>query len=119
MDGTFDMRIATPLLFGPLDDPETARLPLEMVKARYDDLLTRLPSAAGFDYAAFLPETAGTGCSPGDATEAQEFFGPRLAKVNGGPRSVDQVVERIRLCAARRDAQQADLVRFFEAPAGP
>ena len=119
LDGTFDMRIATPLLFGPLDDPETARLPLETVKAHYDALLARLPSAAGIEYAAFLPETAGTGCSAGEATEAQEFFGPRLAQVNGGPRSLDQVVERIRLCAARKDAQQADLVRFFEAVVTP
>jgi len=118
MDGAFDMRIATPLLFGPLDDPDTARLPLETVKARYDALVARLPSAAGIDYAAFLPETAGTGCSSADATEAQEFFGPRLANVNGGPRSLDQVVERIKLCAARKDAQQNDLVRFFEASPG-
>jgi alanyl aminopeptidase len=116
MDGTFDMRIATPLLFGPLDDPETARLPLETVMAHYDAIVARLPSAAGMDYAAFLPETAGSGCSTGEATEAQEFFGPRLAKVNGGPRSLAQVVERIQLCAARKDAQQADLIRFFEAP---
>jgi len=116
MDGTFDMRLAMPLLFGPLDDPDTARLPLETVKAHYDALVARLPSAAGFEYAASLPETAGSGCSAGEATEAQEFFGPRLARVNGGPRSLAQVVERIRLCAARKDAQQADLVRFFEAP---
>jgi alanyl aminopeptidase len=118
MDGTFDMRIAAPLLFGPLDDPETARLPLEAVKAHYDALVARLPSAAGMEYAAFLPETAGSGCSAAEATEAQEFFGPRLARVNGGPRSLAQVVERIRLCAARKDAQQADLARFFEAPRG-
>jgi len=88
------------------------------VQSHYDTLVVRLPSTAGTDYAAFLPETASSGCSSADATEAQEFFGPRLANVNGGPRSLDQVVERIKLCAARKDAQQSDLVRFFEASSG-
>ncbi len=114
MDGTFDMRIAASLLFGPLATPELAGIPLEFVKSNYDAIVAKLPSAAGSDYAAFLPQTAGRGCSAEDARALQDFFGPRMAKVNGGPRNLAQLLESIRLCEARKKVQQPDLVQFFQ-----
>jgi alanyl aminopeptidase len=114
MDGTFDLRISYGLLFGPTSSPELARLPLDFVKANYDAIVALLPSAAGSDYAAYLPETANFACSTEEANEVQEFFGPRMAKVNGGPRNLAQVLESIRLCEARKKIQQPDLIQYFE-----
>jgi alanyl aminopeptidase len=114
LDGTFDMRLSSSLLFGPLSAPELAGIPLDFVKSHYDAIVAKLPSAAGFDYAAFLPETASHGCSAEAARDAQDFFGPRMAKLNGGPRTLAQSLESIRLCAARKKVQQPDLVQFFQ-----
>ena len=114
LQGAFDMRLAYGLVFGPLNAPELARLPLEFVKSHYDALAAKLPSAAGSDYAAYLPQTAGRGCSAAEAREAEEFFTPRVAKLNGGPRVLAQVLESIHLCEARKTVQQADLVNFLE-----
>jgi hypothetical protein len=114
MDGTFDLRMSYSLLFGPTSSPELARLPLDFVKANYDAIVAKLPSAAGSDYAASLPETAGFACSAEEAKEVEEFFGPRMAKVNVGPRNLAQVLESIRLCEARKKIQQPDLIQYFE-----
>ncbi|MGD0578713.1 MAG: M1 family metallopeptidase [Bryobacteraceae bacterium] len=114
LDGAFDMRLAASLLFGPLSTPELAGIPLDLVKSNYDAIVAKLPSAAGSDYAAYLPQTAGRGCSAEEAREAQDFFGPRMAKVNGGPRNLAQLLESIRLCEARKKVQQPDLVQFFQ-----
>ena len=56
----------------------------------------------------------GRGCSAEEARAAQDFFGPRMAKVNGGPRNLAQLLETIRLCEARKKIQQPDLVQFFQ-----
>ena len=114
LQGTFDMRHAYGLVFGPLNDPDLARLPLEFVMARYDALVARLPSGVGSDYAAYLPQTAGRGCSAEAAREAEAFFKPRMANVSGGPRNLAQTLEAIRLCEARKATQQADLTQFFQ-----
>jgi len=113
LDGTFDVRLSTNLIFGAQSTPELARLPLEFVKANYDAVVAALPTAAGSDYAAYLPQTAGFACSAGEAQEVQEFFGPRMAKVNGGPRNLAQLLESIKLCEARKKTQQPDLIQYF------
>lgn len=112
--GKFAMRLAAyPLLFRELDIPGLERIRLEFVKANYDALASSLPTGGGFYYAAFLPFVAGETCSAGEAAEVQEFFGPRVIKVNGGVRNLAEAVETIQLCDARKRIQQPDLVRFF------
>ena len=112
--GEFDIRLAFSLLFAPQSSPELASLPLEFVKANYDTVVAKLPSSAGSDYAAFLPQVASFSCSASEARELQDFFGPKLAKVNGGPRNLAQLLESIRLCEARKKTQQPDLIQYFE-----
>lgn len=114
LDGTFDVRLSTNLIFGAQGSPEVARLPLEFVKANYDAVVAALPSAAGSDYAAYLPQTAGFACSSEEAHEVQEFFGPKVAKLNGGPRNLAQLLESIKLCEVRKKVQQPDLIQYFE-----
>ena len=110
--GEFDWRFAFRLILVPQQTPDLERLPLEVVKSDYDSIVAKLPHAVDTDYAGFLPYTAG-GCSAQDAEEAQSFFGPRMVHVNGGPRNLAQVVESIKLCAARKKVQQPDLIQFF------
>jgi len=114
LQGTFDMRIAASLLFRPLETPELASIPADWVKSNYDAIVTKLPSSAGFDFAAFLPQTAARACSAGEARQVQDFYGPRMAKVNGGPRNLAQLLESIKLCEARKRVQQPDLVQYFQ-----
>ncbi len=114
LEGTFDVRLATNLMFGAQSSPELARLPLDFVKANYDAVVAALPTTPGGDYAAYLPQTASFACSAEEAREVQDFFGPRMAKVNGGPRNLAQLLENIKLCEARKKIQQPDLIQFFE-----
>ena len=114
LDGSFDVRLSTSLIFGAQGSPEIARLPLEFVKANYDAVVAALPTAAGSDYAAYLPQTAGFACSSGEAQEVQEFFGPKVVKLNGGPRNLSQLLESIKLCEVRKKVQQPDLIQYFE-----
>ena len=111
--GEFDWRVAFGLLTGPQRNPDVAQLPLRFVKANYDKVITNLPSGGGTDYGSLLPGTAGAGCSSEAADDAQAFFGGRMEKVNGGPRALAHAVESIKLCEARKNAQEPDLVYFF------
>jgi len=45
-------------------------------------------------------------CSDADAAALQERFGARMAGVDGGPRALEQAVERIRMCAAQVEARR-------------
>jgi len=114
LSGAFDLRVSFGLLFGPVSAPETERLALEFTKANYDTIVAKLPKAAGSDYAGYLPQTASFACSADEAAQVQEFFGPRMAKVNGGPRNLAQTIENIKLCEQRKKVQQPDLIQFFE-----
>jgi alanyl aminopeptidase len=111
--GEFDWRLAFPIIFVPQDTPALERLPLEIVKSNYDSMVAKMPRGVGSDYAAFLPYAGRAGCSTQDAEEAQTFFGPRMAKVDGGVRKLAQAVEDIKLCEARKKVQEPDLIHFF------
>jgi hypothetical protein len=111
--GEFDWRLAYPILLAPQDTPGIERLPLDVVKSNYDSMVAKMPRGVGSDYAAFLPYAANAGCSSQEAEEVQTFFGPRMAKVDGGVRNLAHAVEQIKLCEARKKVQQPDLVHFF------
>lgn len=114
MDGTFDWRESGfVLVIAPTNEPETAALPYAFVKANYDTIQKSLPAVGAFDFASYLPETAAMGCSEEEARDVDAFFRKRLEKVLGGPRELQQTIERIRLCAARKQVQQPQLIEFF------
>jgi alanyl aminopeptidase len=72
-------------------------------------LFERLPSL----HAASLPAHYAAGaCSDAEASEVEERFGERVAGLEGGPRALAKLTERIRLCAALRAHHEA---RGFEA----
>jgi alanyl aminopeptidase len=66
------------------------------------------------DMTAFLPFTATGACSAKSAADAEAFFKDKMTQAVGGPRNLAQAVENIRLCAAKREAQQAGLAEFLK-----
>jgi alanyl aminopeptidase len=88
--GELDARESFGLLFGPLGDPKTRQAPFQLVKQNYDRIVAKLPQMVGTDLSAYLPLSA-----------------------TGGPRMLAQALERISLCSARREAQQAEVAAFL------
>ena len=99
-----------PLLWGPMGNPETRRLPFEFVKAHFDELVAKLPKDAG----ARLSAMAGSLCSESERAEAESFFTGRSTKYTGGPRILKQTIERINQCAAFHKAQSASVAAFLQ-----
>jgi alanyl aminopeptidase len=108
-----DIRESLALIFGPLGQPETEKLPFEFVRANYDDLLKHLPSGGGMDAGAFLPFVGGSACDAASRQEFVAFFEERAPKFTGGKHNYDQVLESIRLCEAQKSARAPDIATFF------
>ncbi len=108
-----EMRETAFLLFGPLGEPATERLPFDFVKANYDELLKRAPSGGGFDFGAILPFVGQGFCDTSSEEEFAAYFAERSKNFTGGPRNYQQALEGIRLCRAQKAAQGADIAEFF------
>jgi alanyl aminopeptidase len=66
-----------------------------------DPLVDRL----GRDDASWLPWSGAVFCDRAHAEKLAAVFGPRLAKLEGGPRNLAGAVEATMLCAARREVE--------------
>lgn len=80
-------------------------------KANFDNLVARIPPdvIGGSSYVAI----ASLFCSNERAEETQAFFEPYVKDIAGGPRQLAQTVERIRLCAALKEAQSPSARAYF------
>src|SRR5439155_15481687 len=83
--------------------PEMREPAWEWVQEHYDELVARL----GLQLASRIASLPTKFCDAKRADEVQAFFATRAEKLNGGPRTVAQTLETIRLCAARTQAQSA------------
>jgi alanyl aminopeptidase len=52
-------------------------------------------------------------CDDAHADEIEKFLAPRLAAIEGGARVGAETVEEVRVCAAKRKAQEPSLRAFF------
>jgi hypothetical protein len=84
------------------------------LQQHYDALRTKLPSSTFGDEAAYLPYVGRGYCDEEHRAEIETFFKDRAAQTTGGPRILEQVLERVHLCSARREAQQAGVVEFLK-----
>ena len=115
LDPTIDARETfLPLLMGPTDEPVTRKLPFEFVKANYDRLVERLPAGGGFQGGARLPMVGQTFCEEPSRQEFIAFFEDRAQQFVGEPRVYAQTLEKIRLCEARRMAENPGLAEFLK-----
>ena len=92
-------------LLGSMFNAEQAERHWTWFAANIDALLDKAPTF----YRDGLIGVAGGYCSDDRAAAVKALFEPRLAKIEGGPRSLDQAIERTELCVARRSTytQQA------------
>jgi cytosol alanyl aminopeptidase len=52
-------------------------------------------------------------CDEAHVSEVEAFFTPKIAALDGGPRNLANAVESMRLCVARRKAQEDSIRAFF------
>jgi alanyl aminopeptidase len=105
-----DNEVLTPI-WPQLDDPATRDTAWTWIKDHYQAILGRLPQHHG---GVQLVGTGGRFCDEHHARDVEEFFGPKIQSIEGGPRALASTVENVRLCAARRAAQEASGKAFFE-----
>jgi cytosol alanyl aminopeptidase len=119
MSNTFDARMIMRLFVGMSEEPGVDRIPYEFTRAHYDELVAKLPSGIGTDYAANLPSLAlANGCSVEAQQNAKEFFSTRMEKVQGGPRALANALESMRLCTAQRAQAEESIRGFFNERTG-
>ena len=110
LDPAHDYREAVQIARTLSETPQGGALVFEFVKANFDALVARAPR----DAAAAYPLWAGAFCSEAGRAEVEEFFRERAPRYAGGPRNLAQTLERIRLCAAFKERQQASFAAFLE-----
>jgi alanyl aminopeptidase len=100
--------------FGPilaqLSVPETREGAWAWMKEHYDAVLARLPRHhAGVG----LVSAGRFFCDEAHARDVEAFFGPKVDGIEGGPRVLAETLENVRLCVARRAAQEKSAREFF------
>ena len=102
---------ATPLEI-QLVIPETRDAAWAFIKEHLDAILAR-PSRA-----AHVITWGGAFCDEAHAAELQQLYASKLGKLEGAPRTMAETLERIRLCIASKNAQEASASAFFAARGG-
>jgi alanyl aminopeptidase len=104
-----DNEIMTPL-WAQLEPIETREQTWAWLKAHDAAVLARLPKHHG---GVQLIYTANVFCDEAHAADAEAFFKPKLADIEGGPRALALALENVRLCAAKRKAQEPHMRAYF------
>ena len=95
-----------------LDDMATRADAWKYIEDNFDKLLARL----GRESSLGLVSAPARFCDEAQAAEVEAFLRPRIEKLEGGPRVLATTLERIRLCSARKKAQEASVRAFFKKP---
>jgi alanyl aminopeptidase len=104
-----DSEVLTPL-YAQLSDPGARETAWTWVKDHYAAILERMPQHHG---GVQLVSTPRSFCDDTHARDVEAFFGPKIDGVEGGPRALASTLEDLRLCAARRTAQEPSGREFF------
>ncbi|MFI5308477.1 MAG: M1 family aminopeptidase [Polyangiales bacterium] len=97
-----------------LGDERTRQAAWQFLEQHFDALVERVSKQHG----GWLPGLAWAFCSNAMADHVQAFFGPKIAGLSGGPRSLSSAVEGLHLCAAQVDMQRAGAKAFFAGSSG-
>ena len=92
-------------------DERTRAAAYQYLQEHLDALIEKLSKERAGD----LPWFATPMCSTEMADQLQALFAPRIEQLTGGPRSLANAVESLRLCAAASAAQQQSARAFFAA----
>jgi len=113
VDGDVPFIEGMSLLFSGQAEGATRKLPLEFLKAHFDEIVAKMPTGGGFDFGAVLPEVGASYCDASSRDELRSFLGPKVDKFVGAPRALDQTVEAIDLCIAGKTAQEPGVAAFL------
>ena len=111
LDPAFDAREAMPVLWTATWHPSTTELAFSFLKKNFDDLAARLPR----EYPANFSWFGAALCDDGRRDEVVAYFKERSPKYAGGPRTLAQSLESMRICAALRRTQQPKVDAFLKA----
>ena len=104
-------------VYGELARPELREHVWQWVKASVEPLSKRL---GGDNFGATeLVALPGSFCDEAHALDVEKFFSPRVAQLPGGPRALAEAVEKIRLCATRRDGEEKQVRAYYEGKPSP
>jgi alanyl aminopeptidase len=109
LDPAHDYREASQIAWSMSGAPRGAERVFAFTMENFDALAARAPR----DAAASFPRWAGSLCSEAGRAGVEEFFRDRAPRHTGGPRILAQTLERIALCAAFKERQQAGLSAFL------
>jgi hypothetical protein len=109
LDPAHDYREAFQIAWTQSGTPQGGARAYDFMKANFDALVARAPR----DSAAYYPRLGGGFCSEAQRAGVEDFFRDRAPTFAGGPRILAQTLERIGLCAAFREKQQASLSQFL------
>jgi len=102
------------LLFSGQSQDATRKMPLNFLKAHYDEIVAKMPTGGGFDFGTVLPQVGGSYCDAGSRDELKAFLAPKVAQFVGAQRTLDQTIESIDLCIAIKAAQGPSVEKFLE-----
>jgi alanyl aminopeptidase len=108
-----DFREGLPILYGLAQGDRTRELSYTLARDNYDSIMAIAPSGGSFNFGSTLPNLARGLCTAPQATEVREFFSHKLQGITGADRTIENVVEAIELCAARRAALGPGLQQAF------
>jgi cytosol alanyl aminopeptidase len=109
----FDIRQSLDILFAATSD-ETRDVEYGWLKQNWDSLVAKMPT----DYGASIPFAVEGYCDRQHLEDAKSFFTGRATKFTGGPRNLDQALERISLCIANKEANQPSVTEFLQSYQG-
>jgi alanyl aminopeptidase len=104
-----DSETLTPL-FVQLGRAETRDVAWAWMKEHYDAILARMPRHHGGTQ---LVGAVSVFCDEEHAGDIERFFAPKAEALEGGPRALASTLEEVRLCAARRKAQEPSARAMF------
>jgi len=99
-------------LWSELREPALREGAWGWVKDNFDKLLLAVPKHHGQSQILAMADEF---CDEAHAKDAEAFFTPaRVAQIDGGPRVLASTLESIRLCAAKKTAQEPSLRELFQ-----
>ncbi|MBK7191885.1 MAG: ERAP1-like C-terminal domain-containing protein [Myxococcales bacterium] len=98
LDPAIDVRDAVEIIYVATSREDTRPVAEAFVRAHADELLARLPVQSRAGMIGWLT----SGCDPASVADAQAFAEAKLAALPGARRRIDQSLERLRQCVARR-----------------
>ena len=110
VDGTFTLRDGGGLLFGAMNSRENRSVAYAFVKENFDKFSLGVAASE----AQFLFSVPSFFCDKASREDAQAFFGPRASRVDGAPLVLTRSLERVDLCIAAWERDQAAITGFLK-----